>query len=82
MATEDMMAVKAFLWDRNNAGELNIDKLCVVGAEMGASVAMSFALADAAQQDQNRVFAPTTNTSSAVSSRLWYCSRRNERFAV
>ena len=36
MATEDMMTVKTFLWDRNNAGELNIDKLCIVGAEMGA----------------------------------------------
>ena len=25
--------------EKNNAGELNIDKLCVVGAEMGAIVA-------------------------------------------
>ncbi len=39
MATEDMMAVKQFLWERNNKGELNIDKLCIVGAELGASVA-------------------------------------------
>lgn len=56
MATEDMMAIKSFLWDRNNAGELNLDKLCIVGADMGAAVAMNFALADAQQQDVNHVF--------------------------
>ena len=56
MVTEDMMAIKAFLWERNNAGELNIDKLCIVGAEMGASVAVNFAAADAAQQDENLVY--------------------------
>jgi pimeloyl-ACP methyl ester carboxylesterase len=55
MVTCDMEAVKKFLWERNNAGELNIDKLCVVGAEMGASVAVNFALADARDQDSNRV---------------------------
>ena len=32
MVTQDMRAVKDFLWQKNNAGELNIDKLCVVGA--------------------------------------------------
>ena len=53
-----MKAVKDFLWERNNAGELNIDKLCVVGAEMGASVALNFALADALDQDSNRVLRP------------------------
>jgi pimeloyl-ACP methyl ester carboxylesterase len=55
MVTQDMKAVKEFLWERNNAGELNIDKLCVVGAEMGASVALNFALADVWDQDRNRV---------------------------
>lgn len=55
MVSKDMMAVKEFLWQQNNAGELNIDKLCVVGAEMGASVALDFALADAVDQDHNRV---------------------------
>jgi hypothetical protein len=55
MARQDMKAVKQFLWDRNNAGELNIDKLCVVGAEMGALVAVNFALLDAEEQDVNRV---------------------------
>ena len=58
MVTHDMKAVKNFLWERNNAGELNIDKLCVVGAEMGASVALNFALADALEQDSNRVLRP------------------------
>jgi hypothetical protein len=42
-----MTAIKDFLWEKNNAGELNIDKLCVVGSEMGASVAIGFAAFDA-----------------------------------
>ncbi len=46
MATVDMEVVKRFLMEKNNAGELNIDKLCVVGAEMGALVALNFALVD------------------------------------
>jgi len=58
MVTQDMEAVKEFLWERNNEGELNIDKLCIVGAEMGASVALNFALADAVVQDRNRVARP------------------------
>ena len=58
MVSDDMMAIKQFLWDRNNEGELNIDKLCVVGAEMGAAVAIDFALADALEQDNNHVLAP------------------------
>lgn len=58
MVDQDMMAVKKFLWERNNAGELNLDKLCVVGAEMGASVALNFAMADAVAQDENPVQRP------------------------
>ena len=42
----DMEAIREFIRARNNAGELNINKLCVVGAEMGASVAVQFALHD------------------------------------
>jgi pimeloyl-ACP methyl ester carboxylesterase len=56
MVTQDMVAVKDFLWDRNNAGELNIDKLCVVGAEMGASVALDFAAYDAVGYGKGTVF--------------------------
>ena len=32
--------------DKNNAGELNIEKLCVVGNEMGATVAIDWAVYD------------------------------------
>ena len=56
MVTEDMKAVKDFLWERNNAGELNIDKLCVVGADMGASVALDFALFDAVGYQYRTVY--------------------------
>ena len=69
MVTEDMKAVKDFLWERNNAGELNIDKLCVVGAEMGASVALNFARPTPWSRTATRCSAPTTN--SAASSKRW-----------
>lgn len=46
MVTGDMVAVKGFLWKKNNEGELNLNKLCIVGAEMGAAVAMDFAALD------------------------------------
>lgn len=44
MVTQDLEAVENFLLDRNNAGELNIEKLCVVGNEMGATVAVNWAV--------------------------------------
>ncbi len=47
MVERDMYAVKEFLWQKNNAKELNLNKLCVIGAEMGASVAMNFTAFDA-----------------------------------
>jgi dienelactone hydrolase len=47
MVEKDMYAVKEFLWEKNNAKELNMNKLCVVGAEMGASVAINFTAFDA-----------------------------------
>ncbi|NLF07399.1 MAG: alpha/beta hydrolase [Pirellulaceae bacterium] len=56
MVTHDMKTVKDFLWDRNNAGELNIDKLCVVGAGMGSSVALDFAWYDAIGYNYGFVF--------------------------
>ncbi|MGD0653033.1 MAG: alpha/beta fold hydrolase [Thermoguttaceae bacterium] len=52
MVYQDLKAVKEFLWEKNNAGELNLDKLCVVGAEMGASIALEFAWYDAMGYDQ------------------------------
>jgi pimeloyl-ACP methyl ester carboxylesterase len=58
MVTQDMKAIKEFLWTKNNAGELNLDKLCVIGAEMGASIALEFAYYDAVEQDSNPVLRP------------------------
>lgn len=52
MTTQDLLVVKRFLWEKNNEGKLNIDKLCVVGAEMGASVALNFVLFDEMGYDQ------------------------------
>jgi alpha-beta hydrolase superfamily lysophospholipase len=46
MAAIDLEACKKFLIEKNNAGELNIDQLAVVGAEMGASVALLWAAID------------------------------------
>jgi pimeloyl-ACP methyl ester carboxylesterase len=46
MVTQDLEALKTFLMDRNNAGELNIEKLCVLGNEMGATIAVQWALYD------------------------------------
>ena len=46
MVTDDLEACKSFLMQENNAGKLNIDKLCVVGAEMGAVVATNWAVVD------------------------------------
>jgi hypothetical protein len=42
----DLEAVKSFLLSEHNAGKLNIRKLCVVGAEMGAVVALNWAALD------------------------------------
>ncbi len=46
MVRQDLRAVKKFLWDQNNAGKLNLDKLCVVGIEMGATLALDYAVYD------------------------------------
>jgi pimeloyl-ACP methyl ester carboxylesterase len=42
----DVRAAKNFLTDKHKEGQLNIEKLCIVGAEMGAIVAQYFALDD------------------------------------
>jgi len=46
MVSEDLEAIKRFLMAKNNTGDLNIDKLCLVGIEMGAGVALNWAARD------------------------------------
>jgi len=43
MVQNDLEACKSFLMEKNNTKQLNIDKLCVVGAEMGAALAVNWA---------------------------------------
>jgi alpha-beta hydrolase superfamily lysophospholipase len=47
----DLEACKRFLMDKNNAGECNIEKLCVVGAEFGSILALRWAAADWSVRD-------------------------------
>lgn len=42
----DLQACKKFLLEKNNAGELNINSLCVIGSEFGCIVAMQWAAYD------------------------------------
>jgi pimeloyl-ACP methyl ester carboxylesterase len=42
----DLAAVRHFLVEKNNAEELNLNKLCVIGAGMGATMALNWALVD------------------------------------
>lgn len=56
MVRQDLKTVKDFLWRKNNAGELNLDKLCLIGSDMGASVALGFAAYDAVGYDINTVY--------------------------
>jgi pimeloyl-ACP methyl ester carboxylesterase len=46
MAAFDMEAVRGFLVDKNDAGELNLNKLCLIGSGMGASVAANWGAQD------------------------------------
>ncbi len=42
----DLEAVKKYLLERHNAGELNIELLCIVGSEMSSIVALNWAILD------------------------------------
>jgi pimeloyl-ACP methyl ester carboxylesterase len=42
----DVEAVKSFLLEKNNKGELNIELLTVIGADMGAALALRWAMQD------------------------------------
>jgi pimeloyl-ACP methyl ester carboxylesterase len=46
MVAFDMESCKKFLMERHHKGELNIEQLTLIGAEMGASVAMLYARND------------------------------------
>jgi len=46
MVLYDMEAVRHFLRQKNDAGQLNLNKLCLLGSGMGANVATSYAAYD------------------------------------
>jgi pimeloyl-ACP methyl ester carboxylesterase len=50
-AVLDIEACKKFLMEKHNAGELNIEQLCVVGAEYGALMAVKWAAIDLTTPD-------------------------------
>jgi len=43
---QDVETIKKFLLDKNNIGEVNIEMLCIVGADMGAITAVNYAALD------------------------------------
>lgn len=47
---KDIEACKKFLMDKNNKGELNIEKLCVIGSDVSAIVALHWSIYDWSQQ--------------------------------
>ena len=46
MVRFDMEAVRGFLVDKNNSGQLNLNQLCLVGSGMGANVAVLWTATD------------------------------------
>jgi len=46
MYEQDMEAVKQFIFTEHQAGRLNMNKMAIVGAEMGASVGAAYAVLD------------------------------------
>jgi hypothetical protein len=61
MCYDDMELLRKFLVKENDAGNLNLNKLCIVGAEMGASVASYYAAYDwtTVRREANRRPAPS-----------------------
>ncbi len=55
MLTEDLRAVKDFLWEKNNKKKLNIDKLVVIGVDDGAALALCYAAMDATGYEHHGV---------------------------
>jgi pimeloyl-ACP methyl ester carboxylesterase len=54
MLTQDLGAVKDYLWEQNNKRKLNIDKTVVIGVEEGAALALSYAAWDAQGYEQQQ----------------------------
>ena len=46
MVESDMEAVKQFIFEEHQAGHLNMNKMGIVGPEMGASIAVAYAVLD------------------------------------
>ncbi len=46
----DVEAAKKFLMDKNNAGDVNIELLCIVGADVGSIIAVNYAAFDWARR--------------------------------
>jgi pimeloyl-ACP methyl ester carboxylesterase len=46
MVLYDLETVRSFLVAQNDAGQLNLNKLCIIGSGMGANVALNFAARD------------------------------------
>jgi pimeloyl-ACP methyl ester carboxylesterase len=51
MVTEDLRAVKNYLWKKNNEKKLNLCKLTVIGVEEGAALALRYTAYDAVGYD-------------------------------
>lgn len=68
MRYDDMEALRKFLVKKNDQEELNLNKLCIVGAEMGAAVAAYYAYYDwtEVRREANRRPAPSQDVKALV----------------